>query len=101
MRIGIASDHGGFALKSEIAATLRASGQDVRDFGAVALNPSDDYPDFVVPLARAVAAGEIERGVALCGVDAARHGAPRKLLRRRANRRVSNFRGCKASSWGR
>ena len=67
MRIGIASDHGGFALKSEIAAALRASGQDVLDFGAVALDPFDDYPDFVAPLARAVGAGEVDRGIALCG----------------------------------
>jgi len=67
MRIGIASDHGGFALKSEIAAALRASGHEVRDFGDASLDPSDDYPDFVAPLARAVAAGKVERGIALCG----------------------------------
>jgi hypothetical protein len=67
MRIGIASDHGGFALKAEIAAMLRLAGHQLLDFGAHALNPADDYPDFVIPLARAMAAGEIERGVALCG----------------------------------
>jgi ribose 5-phosphate isomerase B len=67
MRIGIASDHGGFALKAEIAAKLAGDGHEVIDFGAFALNLADDYPDFVIPLARAVAAGEIERGVALCG----------------------------------
>src|SRR5271163_2784918 len=67
MRIGIASHHGGFALKSEIAAKLRSSGHEVIDFGAQALDLADDYPDFVMPLARALAAGEIERGVALCG----------------------------------
>ena len=67
MRIGIASDHGAFALKNEIAAKLRSSGHDVFDFGAHALDLADDYPDFVIPLARALAAGEIERGVALCG----------------------------------
>ena len=37
------------------------------DFGAHAPNPDDDYPDFVVPLARAVAGGEVQRGVAICG----------------------------------
>jgi ribose 5-phosphate isomerase B len=67
MRVGIASDHGGFALKAEIAAMLRLEGHQLLDFGAHALNPADDYPDFVIPLARAMAAGEIERGVALCG----------------------------------
>jgi ribose 5-phosphate isomerase B len=67
MRVGIAADHGGFALKEELGASLRNSGYDVVDFGAHTLNPSDDYPDFVIPLARAVAAAEVERGVALCG----------------------------------
>ncbi len=67
MRIGIATDHGGFGLKEEMVAQLRAAGHDVADFGAHGPRPDDDYPDFVVPLARAVAAGEVERGVAICG----------------------------------
>jgi len=67
MRIGIATDHGGFGLKEELVARIRAAGHEVVDFGAHALDPGDDYPDFVVPLARAVAAGEVERGVAICG----------------------------------
>ncbi len=67
MRVGIAADHGGFTLKGKTAEFLRAAGHDVVDFGAHQLNPSDDYPDFIIPLARAVAAGEVERGVALCG----------------------------------
>ena len=67
MRLGIATDHGGFELERVIAARLRAAGHEVVDFGAHALDPGDDYPDFVVPLARAVAAGEVERGVAVCG----------------------------------
>jgi transketolase len=50
-----------------LIAKLRAAGHEVTDFGAHSLNPADDYPDFVVPLARAVAAGEVERGVAICG----------------------------------
>jgi len=67
MRIGIATDHGGFGLKEELLTHLRAAGHEVVDFGAHRLNPSDDYPDFVIPLARAVVAGEVERGVAICG----------------------------------
>jgi ribose 5-phosphate isomerase B len=67
MRIGIATDHGGFGLKEELLTHLRAVGHEVVDFGAHRLNSSDDYPDFVIPLARAVAAGEVERGVAVCG----------------------------------
>ena len=67
MKIGIAADHGGFVLKEEIAESLRGSGHEVVDFGAYQLTPGDDSPDFVIPLARAVAAKEVERGVALCG----------------------------------
>ena len=67
MRIGIASDHGGFALKAEIAATLGRAGHDVVDFGAHSLNPADDYPDFVIPLSRSIASGNVERGIAICG----------------------------------
>lgn len=67
MRVGIAADHGGFVLKGELAAALHASGYEVVDFGAHNLTPGDDYPDFVVPLARAVANGDVERGVAICG----------------------------------
>jgi ribose 5-phosphate isomerase B len=67
MRLGIATDHGGFSLKEELVAQLRAAGHEVVDFGARSLCVEDDYPDFVVPLARAVAAGSIDRGVAICG----------------------------------
>jgi ribose 5-phosphate isomerase B len=65
--IGIAADHGGFLLKAQLTAALRAAGCEVVDFGAKELAAWDDYPDFVVPLARAVAIGEVARGLALCG----------------------------------
>ena len=67
MRLGIATDHGGFALKEDLAARIHAAGHELVDFGAFTLAPDDDYPDFVVPLANAVAAGTIARGVAVCG----------------------------------
>ncbi len=67
MRVGIATDHGGFGLKQDLVARLEAAGHEVVDFGAYHLEPGDDYPDFVVPLARAVAAGSVDRGVAICG----------------------------------
>src|SRR5262245_45364521 len=67
MRVGIATDHGGFHLKQDLLARLRGAGHDVVDFGASVLNPDDDYPDYVIPLAQAVAAGRLERGVAVCG----------------------------------
>jgi ribose 5-phosphate isomerase B len=46
---------------------LSKSGHEVVDFGPSSLNPEDDYPDYVVPLARNVASGEVERGMAICG----------------------------------
>jgi ribose 5-phosphate isomerase B len=67
MRVGIATDHGGFSLKQDLATRLRAAGHEVVDFGANELNPGDDYPDFIAPLARAVAAGTVDRGVGVCG----------------------------------
>jgi RpiB/LacA/LacB family sugar-phosphate isomerase len=67
MKIGFATDHGGYILKEPILKALHNSGHPVKDFGAYSLNPEDDYPDFVIPLARAVAQGEVERGIAICG----------------------------------
>ncbi len=65
--IGVAADHGGYELKEQLMTKLREANYDVVDFGDRQLNPDDDYPDFVVPLARAVAAGKVDRGIAICG----------------------------------
>ena len=67
MRVGIAADHGGFELKEQMKEDLKTLGHEVVDFGAHEYAPADDYPDLVVPLARAVADGEVERGIAFCG----------------------------------
>ena len=67
MRIGIATDHGGFSLKEELVKRLRAARHEVVDFGTHDMREGDDYPDYVLPLARAVATQEVERGVAICG----------------------------------
>ena len=67
MRVGIATDHGGFGLKEELLARIRAAEHEVVDFGTDSLNPDDDYPDYIVPLAQAVVAGKVDRGVAICG----------------------------------
>jgi ribose 5-phosphate isomerase B len=67
MRIGVATDHGGFGLKEELVRHLSEAGHEVIDVGAYSLSPGDDYPDFVIPLAQAVASGDVERGVAVCG----------------------------------
>ena len=67
MHLGIAGDHGGFELKNILVGLLREAGHDVIDFGPSTFDVTDDYPDFVIPLAKAVAAGEVERGIAVCG----------------------------------
>src|SRR5262245_50594370 len=67
MRVGIATDHGGYPLKVDMMERLIKAGYEVIDFGAKHLDSADDYPDFVTPLARAVAAGDVERGIAVCG----------------------------------
>ena len=67
MRVGIATDHGGFDLKEDLLKQLQAAGHEIIDFGADKMSSDDDYPDFVVPLAQAVAAGTVDRGVAVCG----------------------------------
>jgi ribose 5-phosphate isomerase B len=65
--VGLAADHGGFELKEHLMVQLRESGYEVLDFGNDRLNLDDDYPDFVVPLARAVTSGQVWRGLAICG----------------------------------
>jgi ribose 5-phosphate isomerase B len=67
MRIGLAADHGGFELKTQLILALTLAGYQVTDFGARELVEGDDFPDFVVPLAIAVSTGEITRGLAICG----------------------------------
>ena len=84
MRVGIAADHGGFVLKTQIAELLRSSGYEVVDFGAHQLNPADDYPEFIIPLARAVAARKVNRGVALCGSGVGASIAANKVAGARA-----------------
>jgi ribose 5-phosphate isomerase B len=66
-RVGIAADHGGFELKEYLVKMLRAAGHEVNDFGDGQLKSDDDYPDFIIPLARALAAGKVDRGVGICG----------------------------------
>ena len=66
MRIGIASDHGEFELKAYLVAAFSAGEHEVVDFGAQELDKGDDYPDFVIPMARAVAREEVTRGLAIC-----------------------------------
>ncbi len=63
--IAIACDHGGYALKEQVKAHLAELGHAVKDFGTNSLD-SCDYPDFAAAAAKAVAAGECEKGIVIC-----------------------------------
>lgn len=67
IKIGICADHGGFELKERIKSFLIENHFQPVDFGAKELNNDDDFPDFVIPLAKAVSSGEVFRGIAICG----------------------------------
>lgn len=84
MKIGIAADHAGFELKEKIAPYVRELGHEVKDFGAYQMNKQDDYPDFAVPLARAVAGKEVEKGIAICGSGVGASIAANKIAGARA-----------------
>ena len=84
MTLGIATDHGGIELKQQLQQYLEEQGHTVRDFGAFDYDAQDDFPDFVVPLARAVGSGEVERGVAVCGSGVGASIAANKIKNVRA-----------------
>ena len=65
MKIAIASDHAGFALKEKLRQRLADEGHEVVDFGAPSAE-SCDYPDFAQPVARDVAQGRSDRGILVC-----------------------------------
>lgn len=67
MKIGIAADHAGFEHKEQLVKKLREEGYVVQDYGALTYDPSDDYPDIILPLGLALAAGEVDKGIAVCG----------------------------------
>lgn len=91
MKIGIAADHGGFHLKESTKTWLISLGHVVEDFGASEFVSTDDFPDFVVPLARAVASGECERGIAICGSGVGASIAANKIKGVRAALIVDSF----------
>jgi ribose 5-phosphate isomerase B len=68
MRIAIGADHAGFELKSALGEHLAGAGHEVIDLGTDSPDVSVDYPVFGLAVARAVAAGEAERGVCVCGI---------------------------------
>jgi ribose 5-phosphate isomerase B len=83
MKVGLAADHGGFEMKQQLANLLVAE-HEVVDFGNTIYDANDDYPDFAIPLACAVARGDVERGVLLCGSGVGASVAANKIVGVRA-----------------
>jgi len=90
-QIRIPAEHGGFDLKQYLLGMMRAVGHSVVEFGDARPYPNDDYPDFVVPLTRAVASGGVIRGVAVCDSGVGASIAANKLERVRACLIHDNF----------
>lgn len=67
LRVAIGADHGGFPLKAELTPWLRENGYEVLDLGAEKFVPTDDYPDYALAVAEAVASGKARRGIIICG----------------------------------
>ena len=67
MRVALGSDHAGFHLKQQVVEWLQEWGYQVQDLGALSFDPSDDYPDFSKLVGAAVASGQADRGIIVCG----------------------------------
>ena len=85
MKIGIAADHGGFELKEHIKSFLTINGYEFEDFGATVHNPQDDYPDFIIPLAKEISKGHYKKGIAICGSGVGAAIAANKIPKVRAS----------------
>ena len=90
-KIGICADHGGFELKEKLKPFLTNNHFELMDFGAHELDDSDDFPDFVIPLAKAVANGQVFRGIAICGSGVGACIAANKVAGVRAALITENF----------
>ena len=67
MKIGLASDHGGFELKETLKKFLTEKKYEIIDYGSTVYDPKDDYPDFSEKISKAIIKSEIERGILICG----------------------------------
>ena len=67
MNIAFGTDHGGFSLKDSIIEKLNQLNINILDMGSHTLDSEDDYPDIVVPVAKAVSSGKAQKGILLCG----------------------------------
>ena len=84
MIVGVGADHGGFEMKNELAKLLMALGHSVVDFGNNVYDADDDYSDFAIPVARAVARGDADRGILVCGSGVGAWVAANKIVGARA-----------------
>jgi ribose 5-phosphate isomerase B len=84
MKVGVGADHGGFEMKQQLAKLLASEGYAVIDFGNHVCDNNDDYPDFAIPVARAVARGDVERGILVCGSGVGASVAANKIAGARA-----------------
>lgn len=67
MRVALAADHGGIVLKTGMIPWLESRNHEILDLGAEIFNADDDYPDYAVVIAEAVASGKADRGILICG----------------------------------
>ena len=67
MRVAVGADHAGYSMKAPLVQVLEGLGHQIVDLGAHDLDPSDDYPDFSRAVAERVAAGDVDRGLLVCG----------------------------------
>lgn len=67
MKIAIGADHAGFEFKEKLKEYISSAGYEVKDFGAYSFDKEDGFPDYALPVARAVSSGEVDRGVLVCG----------------------------------
>lgn len=84
MKVGVGADHGGFEMKQQLSKLLAEEGHDVVDFGNKVCDTNDDYPDFAIPLAHAVANRELDRGILVCGSGVGASVAANKVVGVRA-----------------
>ncbi len=66
LKIALGADHGGLNLKNELVARLEET-YEILDLGAYKFDPNDDYPDFALVVSSAVASGQVNRGILVCG----------------------------------
>ena len=66
LRVALGADHGGFSLKNELVTRLHETFE-VLDLGSRTFDRDDDYPDFALAVAQAVASGQAQRGILVCG----------------------------------